>query len=51
MDLGFGRSSPRVRTEQSDQGPATQTETLTCTKWTGPLGLKQKRYEVNLQDT
>lgn len=28
-------------------GPTTLTETLTCTKWTGPLGLKQRRHRVN----
>lgn len=28
-------------------GPTTLMETLTCTKWTGPLGLKQRRHRVN----
>lgn len=33
----------KVRTNRGDTSPTTQTETLTCTKWTDPLGLKQRK--------
>lgn len=36
----------RVRADPVTHGPATP-ETLTCTKWTGPLGLKRRRHRVN----
>ena len=43
--------SAGVRTARTSQGvtrgPATRAETLTCTEWTGPLGLKQRRHQVN----
>lgn len=36
----------RVRADLVTHGPATPTETLTCTRWTGPLGLKQRRHRL-----